>query len=394
MRAAARLGAAQAMTMEQAGQADEGFALRRALARTGAKMRVEGTSVITNLVGTAITSFAGARPGGAPPLPDSVKGEERARQLVDAYCAYLTQTGHAEHARWYRAEAGTHAQMRAVVSAASDESAFGGQRFWRLLAWWAGGVLMLTNVVFVVLLGAGAAWLLRVSPRLRAGAPPTPAARVAVALGVLAPPLVLIAAKTPSEFGAPLVSGVVLFVLFGAIIGLAGRRGGGVRAILRSLGLAFLTALIAAGAGTLAWVAAAGPQSPLYAFGLFDCWFSGSDNPGPLGLNGDGTLLFALSGVSAAVAVPILLIGALAFISSGLRVPVSVGVVRGVRGLALPVACALLLVYAGLTIQTVWQETRVRGELAETVRHEGRYLARLAGLPWPDVPPEGTIRAR
>ncbi len=382
LRSVARLVAAQAMTTEQAGQVEQGFALRRALAHTGAKMRVDGTSIITNLVGEAIRGIAGARPGAAPPLPDSVKGNERAQRLLNVYCTYLEQIGHPEHARWYRAEAATRAQTRAVWNASSNESAAGGKPFWTLLGWWAAGVLTLTNVVFVALLGAGAAWLLRVSPRLQAGVAMTPAARVAVALGTLAPLLILIAAKTLTDFGAPLVCGVVLFVLLGALLVLAGRRGG-LRAILHALGLAAGTALLVAFMGTLAWSAAAGPQSPLYACHQFSDWFSGSDNSGPLGLNDDGTLVFALFGAGAAVVVPTLLIGALALVSRVVRVPASVGIVRGLRGLALPVACALLFLYAGLVIQTARQETRMRGELAESVHHEGRYLARLAGQPWP-----------
>jgi hypothetical protein len=320
---------------------------------------------------------------------------------VNVYCAHLEQIGHSDHARWYRAEAATRGSTHAV-GAVIMKSAAGGQRFWRLLAWWAGGVLTLTNIVFVALLGAGATWLLRVSPRLRAGLPMSPAARAAGTLGVLAPPFVLIAARTPAEFGASLVCGTVLATLLGALLVLAGRRrsGGGVRAIMRALGLALLTALLVAGAGTLVGNAAAGPQSPLYACHQFSDWFTGhehprSDNPGPLGLNGDaGTLLFALLGVGAAVAVPLVLIGALALVSRVLRVPVSVGVMRGLHGLALPAACTLLLLYAGLVVKTVEQEARVRGELAETVRHEGRYLARLAGKPWPDVPPDPTNTTR
>lgn len=388
LRSVARLATVQAMTMEQAGQTEQAFALRRALARIGATMRVDGTFLITNLVGEAIRAIAGARPGGAPPLPDFVKGDERGRRIVDAYCAYLERIGHAEHARWYRAEAATRDQTRAVC-ADMMKSVAGGEPFWALLGWWAAGVLTLTNVVFVVLLGVGAAWLLRVSPRLRAGAPMTPAARTAIALGMLAPPLVLIAAKTPPEFGAPLVCGAVLLVLLGAMLALAGRHGGA-RAMGRALGLAFVTALVVAGAGMLAANVAAGPQSPLYACRQFSDWFSGSDNPGPLGLNNDGALLFALQGAGMAVAVPALLIGALALVSRVVRVPVSVGVARGLRGLALPVACALLLLYANLVVKTVEQETRVRGELAESMRHEGRYLARLAGKPWPG--PAGDTR--
>ncbi len=81
------------------------------------------------------------------------------------------------------------------------------------------------------------------------------------------------------------------------------------------------------------------------------------------------------------MAVPLLLTAALALSSRIVRVPVTVGIVRGLRGLAVPIGCGLLLLYGGLVLGTARQEARVSDALRRMVRHEGRYLAEITGRP-------------
>jgi len=86
----------------------------------------------------------------------------------------------------------------------------------------------------------------------------------------------------------------------------------------------------------------------------------------------------------ATVTVPFALVLLLGVASRITRVPFFAGLVRGLRGLALPVACGLVLLYGALVLGTVRQEARVSDGLRQTLAHEGRYLARLTGETWPD----------
>jgi hypothetical protein len=85
----------------------------------------------------------------------------------------------------------------------------------------------------------------------------------------------------------------------------------------------------------------------------------------------------------AIMAVPILTLLILGIVSLCCRVPLSVGLTRGLRGCAVPIACVLLLGYAGLTIVTLRQEQVVDIGLQHIREHEGRYNAELQGKKWP-----------
>jgi hypothetical protein len=87
--------------------------------------------------------------------------------------------------------------------------------------------------------------------------------------------------------------------------------------------------------------------------------------------------------VFAVLAVPTACALVLSLASLFLRVPLAVGLVRGFRGAALPVACLLLLVYGGLVLTTAHHEARLNYALDRTQQHEGRYLAEIAGEEWP-----------
>ena len=65
------------------------------------------------------------------------------------------------------------------------------------------------------------------------------------------------------------------------------------------------------------------------------------------------------------------------------RLPQVVGLVEGFRDTAPPLACALALLYCGLTLWTVHQENAVNLGLERSLHGEGQYLAELTGKPWP-----------
>jgi hypothetical protein len=81
--------------------------------------------------------------------------------------------------------------------------------------------------------------------------------------------------------------------------------------------------------------------------------------------------------------VPVLMLGGLAVAALFSRVPVHLAFARGMRHLAVPTACVLLLGYCGLTIGMSYQEYRLNAELDRMSQHEGKYYAELVGRQWP-----------
>ena len=88
-------------------------------------------------------------------------------------------------------------------------------------------------------------------------------------------------------------------------------------------------------------------------------------------------------GLAFGAAFPLLLL-----LTSGIKallrhLPLSVGLVEGFRDTAPPLACALTLLYGGLTLWTVHQENAVNSGLERSLHGEGQYLAAQTGRPWP-----------
>lgn len=98
--------------------------------------------------------------------------------------------------------------------------------------------------------------------------------------------------------------------------------------------------------------------------------------------------------VAVVLAVPGLLALVLGTASLVLRVPLTVGLARGFRGAALPVACCLVILYGGVALATARQEARVSDGLRRVMQHEGRYVAELAGEEWPGAPGPGHSSSR
>jgi len=90
-----------------------------------------------------------------------------------------------------------------------------------------------------------------------------------------------------------------------------------------------------------------------------------------------------LLGLAFGAAVPLLLLLTSAIKAGVRRLPLSVGLVEGFRDLAPPLACALALLYGGLAVWTVQQESTVNARLESSLHGEGQALAAQAGKPWP-----------
>lgn len=167
-RTSARAAILHALDLEEAGRTEDGIALRLATARTGSLMRQDGSYLITNLVGIAVTKISILRPGGAPALRDEkgVAGDQRTsddRNALDArrlstLSAYLEQNGHAQDAQWYRNEL---AKGEKVLKIARTVSPTMTREGYRVISGWLAGQFLLANAIWTLLLAGVAALSLR-----------------------------------------------------------------------------------------------------------------------------------------------------------------------------------------------------------------------------------------
>jgi hypothetical protein len=74
-----------------------------------------------------------------------------------------------------------------------------------------------------------------------------------------------------------------------------------------------------------------------------------------------------------------------AVVSKFCRVPISVGVARALRGLAVPVASVLVVIYGLLLLPTLRSEAALQYSMDRTIQNEGKYLAEVAGKTWPGL---------
>ncbi len=415
LRNGARLGVVHAIRAEQAGRTAEGLELRRALARCGRTLRKSSGFLVGTFVGAALTQMTTVRPGGVPPPNDPFDGagggdsasQARVQAAVErargAYFAYLKRIGAPDEARWMRAELDADEQTRRVGARVIHQSSFGAP-LQKLAGWWVLGLLALGNIVWLVVLGGLTVPLAR-TRLVRAGLALPVWARKGVWGGLVA--LVLaVALNLPAEARALFLIGGETFALAAGLcwgtsalairlLRRARRRGhedttatirpaaghdGKLRPALRALGVAALTI-----AGTLLLSFAAHEQARATSslIALADTLSGISSEGGP---NRWAQLLITVLPVAAplTLAAPLLLVVALGIASRVVRVPLTAGLVRGLKGTALPAACVLVLVYGGLVLATVRQDALVDEGLRQTLAHEGRYLAGRAGVRWPE----------
>ncbi len=380
---AARLAIYHAAQMERAGRAEEGLAIRRALMKCGSLMRVQSPSLVDSLAGIAITEVATARPGGDAPAKSErgLSYRQRVQKRLGAYCAYLHRMGHADEARWVRAEFGAGQRVRAIGSQGTHLSPLGGLPLLQLVAWWAFDLFTLSNVLWMLLFG-GAAALLSRSQRLRVGEPLPGYVRqgITAALLTLIGGIILIIGALADPPDSVVVAGYgVMLCLLASLAVLAVRSFSG-RIPWRRMGpgsAVFALALL----GPLPLLTLALWQARA-ACAFFDTslvivpFADGGNNP-------PSVVEMKILSMAGALAVPLMTALVLGIASRIVRVPLSVGLVRGFHGLAVPIACVLLLAYGGLVLGTLRQEIYVNNGLERGLQHEGRYLAELAGKEWP-----------
>lgn len=83
---------------------------------------------------------------------------------------------------------------------------------------------------------------------------------------------------------------------------------------------------------------------------------------------------------------PLLLMLGLTISAIRQRKPVAASVARGVRNSAVPMASFLFIAFVLLAFFTLHQEARIADNVRRENENEGRYMATLLGVDWPDLP--------
>jgi hypothetical protein len=392
LRTASRLAILKAVEAEQEGRAEEGLAIRQSVLRCGSRMRVQARSLIGAMVGVAFTRISLERPGGAPlaaqnrpqeELPydqglSRKKNEQTAAEHLRAFEAYLRRIGHAEEIGAIRAEIEAGVQARKLTKRGLANSPFE-RPLWKLIGLWSADLILLTGAFWALALGGIAALLAR-RRQIREGRELPSYARRGIAIGLLA--------SVPGIVGLlfeglrfPFFCSVAIPV--GAVLGMLPllRSNRSLAERLRSLGV---FAAVAIGIPLVATMVYAqiesGPVGSLVQIAL--ALLGGESDAGPGPTHADKLIILRLCTLAVAAA-PLLMLLTIGVVSRICHVPLSVGLVRGVRGCAVPVASVMLLTYAGLVTATLRQERIVIEGLHQTLHHEGRFLAASIGETWP-----------
>ncbi len=371
MRGASRLATVEAVRQEQAGNKEAGFAIRQALVRCGARMRVDSHFLIGSFVGEAIVATAQARPGGAPPLAKGGgnngenRGDKYALLVRKNYEAYLNQIGHPEEVAWVEHEADARQEVKVITSKGLDKGPSSIINLISLMGLWFLGMALLGNAFWMLLLGAVATRLsktrrIRSGERLHKG--------IGWGMGLAALPVALIAAGNVFNLVSGSGQEVVAAALALGAPGLAAvgflRRRDHIRSLQQKQARESKasnrpatpkTAVYASGAVVVATMASVALMGSL----LF--WMSSGISgyastmnllvglsTGQSGIDGANVTLLCLLSLAAMALVPCLTWISLAIRSRVRRVPASVGTVRGFSRVALPTAAVLSLLYVGV----------------------------------------------
>jgi hypothetical protein len=387
LRDMARVVVSLAIMREQVGDTEGGFALRQSLARVGATMRSDSPSLIGTLVGAAITPIAYSRPGGAPISATRTNSDAGIASKEAEAAAYLTKIGHPEEAAWYLAERRASDKAKAIcsISLGGDNSIL--TPLIHDAIWWAAGLFTLLSALWMLAFGGLGALLMRTG-RVKTAQPLQRGVRVGLLL-FLATPFVAGAAAIARSFfetdtsssDLVLTALIVGFIVIGAVSAY-GQRGVDGTTRRRNGNVSQATYAACSVIVLLAGLSCMGIGQQWSSFYELTSvgWTpnSGADPDAVV----KTILMFGLSAF-VVLTIPILTVITLAIRSRIKRVPVSVGVVRGMRYCALPAAGVLLLVYTGILIGTVNAEQAVDETDRATVTGEGAYYANVLHQEWP-----------
>jgi hypothetical protein len=369
LRSTSRMAVVQAVRAEQAGRPEEGLAIRRCVQQIGIRMLDNSHIVIGSLVGVAIWNVAMARPGGAPPERAGTSGaEQRRTRTLDAYRAYLTQIGHAGDISNLDAEAQVCQEGRSIFQAgiaAQPAGVLAGVDCVTTAMLWTAGILALSGAVWMGLLALAGGYITR-RPVIRAGSAPDNR-RIAMLGGAAIVCLAAACVVTAYRAGAPPPWSLGLLAASGLLAILATCMGaiGALRGF-RNLALCFAgSALLGA---VISWQAGAA-ISPFVRI--------------VTGIVPGLKVYWAYAGGCVVVALPVLLICVLGIVSRRCRVPILLGVARGLAGIAGTIAACLLICFGILAVFTSRLEAYNRVTIERAIDNEPALYASLAGKHWP-----------
>ncbi|MBC8137443.1 MAG: hypothetical protein H8F28_16300 [Fibrella sp.] len=399
LRAAARMATVKAVEAELGGNREEGIALRGATRHVGAVMMAKNDSVIGVLVGRTVIAIARSRPGGAEavaiPYDQTDENSNRFQKIREAeYVAYLQSAGHPEEATAFAAASRDGDATKQIVKEGMKRTYMGfGDKTFRLLASWYGDILLLTGVLSSLTFAGIFKLIYKFSPRLQKSEVLQTSARWGVMLGLVLPLLVGVAGLTTTQYwgendldfriapeilcGAVFIAGVLLLVVPPLACRLSAKSiGHGLLVMLGTTGT--LVAIGSVGAAT--WYMFAGP---IGAVGLIQ-GLSGGDPDGESGTKNIWGIILPIVISMVMLSSPVVLLAVFAGFSRMLRVPVAAGVTRGMRAMAVPLACVLLLGWGVCLVSTLKHENAAIAEMKRVGQvGEPRLHAELLGRTYP-----------
>ncbi|MBB6050836.1 hypothetical protein [Armatimonas rosea] len=359
LRRASRLALVHAVRRELLGDLEGGFQIRRTLRTLVTRLRESGCLLLSP------RTFM-ERPGGLPVAAlDDVKERVRGAALRCVYLDYLRHIGHPEEAT---AVEGEQTAFRLARQQANEDARNLYLPLVGPLLTWGWSLVFLVGACHVLILGAIAALLQRTG-RIRASLPAHPGVRAALwlVLGVL--PLVAIALVSGALFRSWALypaAGLGIFALAQLVRttprGRRWRSAGWLLAALAGLA-ALATLLYLPLSGALALRSAVLGSGEGCGCGEPDDEVATDTVSEPEAwVAGNST---AMTGT---LCLPLALVAVLLVVSRVRRVPVTVGVVRGVARGSLPLFVALLIHHALATVLLVSQEATLRATALESSR--------------------------
>ncbi len=427
LRACARLAVAKAVEAELQNRTDDGFHIRRDVRRIGTNLRQNAPTRVGSQVGSAIAYITGIRPGGAPvieaaaasntpcacgPPPDSaIAGDNKYAASEKQYETYLRRIGHANEAQVFAFEVAEQKSNQNLFEHADENPAnyfYAPRLLWFVFAPQLAPFLLL-NALFLLLLG-GIAHMLARTRRIADEKPLPRAVRIGVGSAILIPLvgglLIALVGKFWAWAGPELSLACALGcgVLVGLAFYLRARRavcyakGPVSRRTITDRIAGFLVNCRAAGAREMArtvglWtlgLMCAYLVTAFFAYAAYGIVFVAQNSVVDLGLlgiddyayqTGECTVFETLA--VCILCVPMLLLLFFAACSPKVGVPALAGMVRGMRGLAVPVDCCLVLLTVPLFVWLARADANLNRDINRAMQNENRYIAEISGKPWP-----------
>lgn len=381
IRASARMAAVTAFQAELRGEKEKGFAIRQASRRIGQTMQEECKTYIGNLVGKAIVALATSRAGGAEVVDNPYKGtgasERWMKERQARYTQYLLSIGHPEEAAAYAKAIADGEFLKGLFTRANPKTYWGFEaKTYQLFGGWFANFLLIAGVLFSLVFAGIFKLAYRFSPRLQKGEPLQKSAKWGLFTGIVSP--ILGGAISLFAMGAWLepYSGMELFAAAAVILALLVV----VPPVLLRLSMREI------GHGLLVMLATWGSFAALIGAGMFCVQFAQGiiSAIGLFSYSGEGSSDGAVDVVkvvtpwvigAAVLSVPLGLLLLFGIFSRILKVPFAAGVTRGMRAMAVPLACVLTLVWCGTLFYTLRHEHAAIAEMEQmATRGEMQYL--------------------